>query len=109
MTLRDDILTDLDSSFFDTDDLALSVTYKAGGQGVGSAVPALFQFGEDDGEDGRYYRDKGTAIVAVRDVAAPAEGDTLTINSVVWTIRRIKSGNGISWFLELDKSVRVGA
>ena len=99
MTLRDDIVTDLDSTFFDTDDLALSVTYKAGGQGSGSAVPALITYGEEDGDDGRYYRDQATAIVAVRDVAAPAEGDTITVGSTVWTVRQVSSGNGFSWLV----------
>ena len=116
MGLRDDILTDAASAWFDTDGLAQTVTYKAGGSGAGISLAAVLEYGADAepesaprGYIAMYYRRVGTAIIQAADVASPAEGDTITVGSEIWTVRAIESGNGFHWRLAIDKDIKTSA
>ena len=105
MGLRDDILTDAENSWFDLDNLAQEVIYKIGGSGDGETIRALIQYGGNLVEEERYYKEAMTAVIQAADIGAPAEGDTITVDSDTWTVRRIISGNGFHWQLECDKGI----
>ncbi|MHB8071554.1 MAG: head-tail joining protein [Candidatus Cryosericum sp.] len=110
MTLRDDMLTDAPDAWFDTGGLAQTVTYKVGGAGAGTAIPAVIILGDNMSGQGRYILEEMVAQISQADVPAPRDGDTITLGAgAVWSVRKIKGADalGISWLLGCTKGVRA--
>jgi hypothetical protein len=107
MTLREDIATDAQAAWFDTDGLAQTVTYTqpAREEGTVEAVtqlPAVILYGDNLGGQGRYILEEMVAKIPVASIAQPRkDGDTITIDGVVWQVRKIKGKDtlGIAWEL----------
>jgi len=106
MTLREDMIADGQAAWFETDGLAQTVVYRAGGAGAGAAIPALVLCQENPREDSRFYRAAALITVQAADVPAPAPGDTFTLGTDIWTLRSITAGNGIHWQLNCTGGVR---
>jgi len=108
MTLRDDIATDAQAAWFDTDGLAQTVIYTQPARVLGEVevvteIPAVISYGENPGGDRRYAVAAMTAIIPQASIAAPRkDGDFLTIDGVIWRVRKVKAGDGlgIAWELE---------
>jgi hypothetical protein len=108
MALRDDIATDAQAAWFDTDGLAQTVIYTQPARELGTAaveteIQAVVVYGENPGEDRRYAAGFITAIIPRASIALPRkDGDFLTIAGTIWRVRKIKAGDGleISWELE---------
>ena len=101
MTLSSQLTTDL-SIFFDTDEFAQSVTY------AGSVINAIVS--DDENLDAAGSREsamaKGTIWVKVSDVTLPAYRDAVVIGSDTWYVRRIVSGDGYVWQVEIYRGQR---
>src|SRR5574343_124966 len=104
MTLCDDIAADCAAAWFDpTGGLARTVHYHR------PPIPALVSLGQDPnterspgnlGGSVRMLTQRATLVVQAADVAAPAEGDTWTLDGNTWTVKAITGGNKFSWQLE---------
>jgi hypothetical protein len=107
MTLRDDIATDAQAAWFDTDGLAQTVTYTQPARELGTAevvteIPAVILQGDNLGGQGRYILEEMVAKIPVASIANPRkDGDTITIDGVVWQVRKVKGQDalGIAWEL----------
>lgn len=107
MTLRDDMATDAQAAWFDTDGLAQTVTYTQPARELGTVevvteIPAVILQGDNLGGQGRYILEEMVARIPVAAIAQPRkDGDTITIGGVVWAVRKIKGQDvlGISWEL----------
>ena len=109
MTIVDDAVQDQADIWFDPEDLAINATYRPGGQGSGSTVPVCILYGEDPGQEDRYYMDKATIVVPASQVTDPEENDTIEIGSDLWTVRKVGTGNRVAWLLQCEKRVRATA
>jgi len=109
MTLKADILTDLDDVFFDSDEFAESVTYTPKG-GAASTITAIVI--KDSPFQEPYVRGEETARceieVKASDVASPQYGDTFTIDSVVWEFdpsRGVIRDDGYTLLIGLEREL----
>jgi hypothetical protein len=107
MTLRNDITTDAQAAWFDTDGLAQTVTYtrparEPGTSEVVTAIPAVIRYGDNLGGAGRYLLEELVAIIPQASLAAPrTDGDYLTVDGVIWRVRKVKAGDGLGIAWEL--------
>jgi hypothetical protein len=107
MALRDDIATDAQAAWFDTGGLAQTVTYtqpgrESGGAEVVTEIPAVIIQGDNLGGHGRYILEEMVALIPVASIARPRkDGDTITVDGVVWAVRKVKGQDalGIAWEL----------
>jgi len=99
MTLAAEMTTDL-TAFFDTDAHATAVTY------AGAAVTAIVDYGENLDEMEGAALSRAIIWVKVSDVAAPAYRDAVVIGSDTWTVRRVMTGDGYVWQIEIQRDER---
>jgi hypothetical protein len=107
MSLRDDIATDAQAAWFDTDGLAQTVTYTQPARELGTSevitqVPAVILYGDNLGGQGRYILEEMVAKIPVASIVQPRkDGDTITVDGVVWHVRKVKGQDtlGIAWEL----------
>jgi hypothetical protein len=107
MGLWDDIATDAQAAWFDTDGLAQTVLYTQPARELGTAavvtsIPAVIVYGDNLGGQGRYILEEMVAKIPVASIAQPRkDGDTITVAGVVWHVRKIKGQDtlGIAWEL----------
>ena len=71
--------------------LGESITYTPLG-GSGSTINALYQTEQLFDDMGGYIGAQLSAAVSNTDVSSPREGDTITIGSTVWTVRKVQAG-----------------
>jgi hypothetical protein len=108
MTIIDEAIQDQADVWFDQEDLAISAIYRSGGQGSGSAVPIVVQFGGEPQEDSPYFMERATMIVPADTITDPEQNDTIELPSGdIWTVRKILQGNRVAWLVEVDKNVRA--
>lgn len=111
MTLRNDIATDAQAAWFDTDGLAQTVTYTQPAREEDTAevetlIAAVITYGENPGGAGRDVAAEMTAIIPRASIAAPRkDGDLITVSGVVWRVRKVKAGDalGICWQLDCTR------
>jgi hypothetical protein len=111
MALRDDIATDAQAAWFDTDGLAQTVIYTQPARESGEAkvvtdIPAIISYGENPKDEGRFHLAEMTAFIPAAAIAQPRkDGDTITVAGVVWRVRRVRAGDAleISWMLECSR------
>ena len=105
MTLKADMLTDLDDVFFDTDESAEAAAYTpSGGEAVSISIipdeqdPSIMS----DAPPG----DEIIVCVKVSDVSNPQRGDTLTLESETWYLVRNLGGGSSdgTWRLLFSRS-----
>ncbi len=92
MTLKADILTDLDT-FLDSDEYAVQITYNSG------TIKGIFDnaFVEDQQDDIDVETLQPQVTVKTSDVTGLTQGDTMTINSVVYNVIGIQpDGTGLT-------------
>jgi hypothetical protein len=107
MALRDDIATDAQAAWFDTDGLAQTVTYTQPARELGTVatvteIPAVILLGDNLGGQGRFILEEMVAKIPVASIPNPRkDGDTITVNGAVWRVRKIKGQDtlGIAWEL----------
>lgn len=107
MTLRDEIAADAQAAWFDTDGLAQTVTYtqpvrELGTVKVETSIPAIISYGDNLGGQGRFILEEMVAKIPAASIAQPqTDGDTITVDGVVWRVRKIKGKDvlGIAWEL----------
>ena len=107
MTLRDEIATDAQAAWFDTDGLAQTVLYtqpvrELGTVEVVTSIPAVIIYGDNLGGQGRYILEEMVAKIPVASIAQPRkDGDTITVDGIVWQVRKVKGKDtlGIAWEL----------
>lgn len=115
MTLRDDIATDAQAAWFDTDGLAQTVTYTQPARELGTvevvtSIPAVISYGENLGGTGRNVAVELVALIPRASIAAPRDdGDFITVDGVVWRVRKNRAGDalGIGWELECTRGERA--
>ena len=114
MTLRDDAITDAQAAWFDTDGLAQTVSYTQPSRELGvaevvQAIPAVISFGDNLGGTGRYLMEEMVALIPAASVAQPKDGDLITLEGTVWTVRKVKLGDGlgVSWTLGCTRGARA--
>lgn len=100
MTVREDIITDLDDSLFDTDGLAETITYSS------VSVRAQITFGEEWEEEAQAMVNRCKILVKVSDVTRPVNRDVVVIGSDTWYVEHIISGDGITWLIMLRQEER---
>jgi hypothetical protein len=93
MSLLDDIVGLGMDTWFDTDLVAQTVTYKT------VAIPA--HFSRDEVLDGSGRSDHGTLEVRASDVPVPAYQDTVVIGTETWKVLKLISSDGYSHRIEL--------
>ncbi|MFA5387209.1 MAG: hypothetical protein WC322_02325 [Candidatus Paceibacterota bacterium] len=107
MTLKADMLTDLDDVFFDTDEFAYSATYTPSG---GEAATITYIEEETDPAimEDIPPGDAKIIIIKASDVSSPERGDTVTIGSDTWYLVRNLGGGSAAgtWRLVLTRSER---
>ncbi len=91
-TLRDMLASDIQETLLNTSDLAQTITYTpAGGAGVEiSALLSVGRPGLGEMEDSEHGHQEMTVTIAIADVANPAEGDTLTIDTYAWSVVEVE-------------------
>ena len=106
MGVWDDIEEDLDSTWFDTDGLARTVTY------AGQSVRVQYVFGEEWSEETGSTRNVVNMLVKAEDVARPDYRDAVVIampgdtGDETWYVEEIFSGNGLVWQIRLMQEER---
>jgi hypothetical protein len=111
MSLWDEIATDAQAAWFDTNGLAQTVIYtqparETGTVKVESSIPAVISYGENPGGTGQNVAAEMVALIPRDSIATPRrDGDTITVNGEVWRVHKIKAGDalGISWQLECSR------
>jgi hypothetical protein len=106
MTLKTQMVSDM-SVFINTDEFATAIIY------AGSSINAIVDYG-NAAEDNIFQSDhpSGSTVdvceieVKVADVASPAYRDEVVIGSTTWYMRKIISGDGITWLLRLETDER---
>lgn len=114
MTLRDEIATDAQAAWFDTDAIAQTVTYTQPAREVGTvkvetSIPAIISYGENPGGTGKNVAAEMVAVIPRASIATPRrDGDLITIAGVVWRVHKINAGDalGISWQLECGRGAQ---
>ena len=107
MTLREDIATDAQAAWFDTDGLAHTVTYTQPARELGevevvTAIPAIISYGDNASGQGRYILEEMVAKIPAAIIAKPRiDGDSITVDGVIWRVRKLKGKDalGIAWEL----------
>jgi hypothetical protein len=114
MALRDEIIADGEAAWFDTDGLAQIVTYFQPSRNLGEVevtqeIPAVLTYGDNLGGQGRFLLQEMTALIPRSTIAAPRDGDTLTVAGEVWTVRKIVAGDalGVTWTLGCTRGERA--
>ena len=88
MTLKDDMLADVDSVFFNSDEMAETITYTS--DGVDKNISALIEIGTSSGEKwnlkerDRSYSD-ATFTIKQSDIPKPHAGDKILYNGKKYT------------------------
>ena len=101
MTLSEQLLSDL-PVFFNTDEFSQTVTY------AGSSIDAVVSFNKNLDDAGQSPMATGLIRVKASDVANPDYRDAVIISGVTWRVRRIESGDGNTWQLEVYRDERPG-
>lgn len=103
MTLKVDILTDLDDVFYDTDEFAETVSYTpSAGDAAGVTIlreeqdPSIMSDAPPD--------DEMIIRVKISDVADPQRGDVFTIDDETWYLKANLGINGGEARLSLTRS-----
>jgi hypothetical protein len=100
MTLKADILTDLDDVFFDTDELADAITYGT------ASIGAIVSYGVNLNQGGAMAQSECTIKVKKSDVATFAARTAVTIGTDAWkTLREVRS-DAYTRTIELEKDMR---
>lgn len=105
MTLKEDMLTDLDDVFFDTDEFAEAGTYTPSG-----GDPASVNFIPEEMDPSIMSDappgDERIIRVKTADVSDPQRGDAFTIDSETWyLIRNLGGGSSDgTWRLQISRS-----
>lgn len=111
MNLKADMLADLDSVFFNTDEFADEVVYTPAATGVADTIKAMVDYGIDQnasGIKGSGYtwtvlcerdvrsdfrsgstRSVATIMIMAADVPEPKVRDTITAGGIVWKITKV--------------------
>ena len=92
-TFKQDIISDIDDTFLDSDEFAVDVTYKA------ATIQGIFDDGFIDSADDDIAVESTAPQVQVNstDVVGALHGETMTINSVVYKITGIQpDGTGMT-------------
>lgn len=107
MTLKADMLTDLDNVFFDTDEFVDSITYTPSG-GDPVSITAMLEDMDPSIMDVAPPGDSMVLHVKYSDVANPQRGDTFTISSETWYLVKNLGGGSHegAWKLEVTRSDR---
>jgi len=103
MTLKADILTDLDDVFYDTDEFAETATYTPSG---GAAVPVTIIPEEMDPSIMSDAPPGDERIIRVKtsDVSNPQRGDAFVIDTETWYLKANLGINGGETRLSLTRS-----
>lgn len=103
----DDILTDLDAVFYNTDEFAVTGVYSDGSRDIDISVII-------DAADIRADRAGITAVAYVKaaDVQTPGYRHTITVDGVTWTVDQEKHGagyrnDGLVWQLPVIRGQRA--
>ena len=100
MTLKADILTDLDDVFFDTDELADTITYGT------ASIKAIVFYGVNLNQGGAMAQAECDITVKKSDVATFVARTAVTIGPDSWkTLREVRS-NTYTRTIELEKDMR---
>jgi len=73
---------------------------------AGAEIPAIVNFDQDLKDETESAFARAEIMVRASDVAAPAYRDEVVIDSATWYVRRILSGDGLAWKLELISDER---
>lgn len=105
MTLAAQIVSDIDL-FFDPDEVATEITYKALGTGAGVSIDAILDVGGESQGIGSTPNPKDGMMIAVKaaDVSAPNYKDTFTISGDTWYLRNVIEGGPHTGALKLEVS-----
>jgi hypothetical protein len=96
MTFKDDMLSDLDETFFDNEEFAVDITYNAG------TIQGIFDDEFASAVEGEMGIESTVPQVQVKsaDVSSATHGELMTINSVVYKIIGIQpDGTGMTLLL----------
>lgn len=99
-TFKEDITSDLDDVFFDTDEMAETITYGA------SSIPAIVAYGANLNEGGQSAQAECTIRVKKSDVTTFAVKTSVTIGSDTWRTKREIKADAYTRTIELEKAVR---
>ena len=103
MTLKTDMLSDLDDVFFDTSEFAETVTYTPSG-GIAVAITAIPE--DIDPSIMDVSLDSMFLTVKISDVANPQRGDTFLIGTETWHLVKNLGGGAYAriWSLVISRS-----
>jgi len=104
MTLKEQMSADVSAVFLNTNEFAQAVTYTPSGGG-GSSINAVFDESADPSyeEDGKIKIRRGTLVISIADVSAPAHGDAVTVSSEAWEVLSITWKDAYMASLELRR------
>ena len=108
-SIHDMLAADLAATGLNTSDFAVSATYTPAG-GDGLAVTILRVEAASEGseavDDARHRVQRCSVVIAAAAVAAPAVGDELTIDDLIWSVERIEASSTAFHRLEISRKVR---
>lgn len=99
-TFKEDITSDLDDVFFNTDEMAEAITYST------SSIEAIVKYGPNLDVDADSAREVCTITVKRSDVATFAVKTSVTIGSDTWRTKREIKADAYARTIELEKAVR---
>lgn len=98
MTLKTTMAADIESIFFNTDELADNAVYNSkDGTIVAKAIKVIIDFGANLGQTDGGLADIVQLILKKSDIDNPSIYDTITIGSVVYTVRQRLNGDNYVW------------
>lgn len=106
MTLKEQLSSDLDDVFFDTDDFAVSITYRRGGASLALTAIVGSSVSESANDSGwtqlriRDYLIKSSAFDFGTGVTKPKVGDRIIDNGVTYVVTQMNGGH--EWLYEDD-------
>lgn len=99
MTLRDQISSDIDTVFFNTDDFAVPITYRRGGASLALTAIVGSSVAESANDSGwtqvriRDYVIKSSAFDFGTGITKPKVGDRIIDNGVAYIVTQINGGH----------------
>lgn len=90
MAFRDDLATDRDTVFLNTDEFGETLAYRIAATGVSANIPVHW---EDAGDT--ILSDGAVARISAGDVAAPAKGDETTRGGAVYHVTFVTEEEGV--------------
>lgn len=103
MGLSDLIEANLSEAVYNTDGFGKSATHFSIATSGSTAVTVVVDYDADIGGDGKY----ATIHLQKSDLASMESGDTITIDSDVWTLIEDPPHNGYEWICRCERDVRV--